>query len=106
MEFNGTAPGQFDQLFVGGTFAAGGTLQLTVNYAAQEGDAFKILASGGYDFGSFLISSNLGGGLYWNTSELASNGTISVVPEPSTYALLAPGLAALLFVVRRRKQTN
>lgn len=43
----------------------------------------------------------LGGDLTWNTSDLHTDGTISVAPEPTTLALLALGGLALLS--RRRK---
>jgi len=43
----------------------------------------------------------LSGGLSWNLSNFTTNGTISVVPEPSSFALLL--LGAGFFVARRRK---
>jgi hypothetical protein len=38
----------------------------------------------------------LGGGLSWNTSQLYTNGTLLVVPEPNSAALLLAGLAPLM----------
>lgn len=102
LEFGGTGAGQFDQLFVGGIFTAGGTLHLDVGYAAAAGDSFTIFTSGGWDAGSFTnITTNLGGDLKWNTSDLASTGVITVIPitvipEPYEYAA---GLAALLIAL-------
>lgn len=39
-----------------------------------------------------------------NVSAVAMAGAVSTVPEPSTYALMASGLVALLYASRRRKR--
>lgn len=102
MEFTGT--GAFDQIAIEDMFTAGGTLYLDVSYAATDGDTFTIFTNGvigrGWDSGSFLITTNLGGGLSWDTSDLASAGTIRIVPEPGTAGLVGLGLSVLFF--RRR----
>ncbi len=87
MEITGTAAGAFDQLAVGGLFTATGTLYLDVDYGAAYGDSFLIFTNGLPTVGSFNIATNLGGGLHWDTSALASLGIVSVVPEPSVFAL-------------------
>jgi autotransporter-associated beta strand protein len=99
VEFTGTTPGTFDQLAVGGLFTAGGTLYLHVSYAATEGDSFLIFTNEVFTAGGFAIGTNLVGGLYWDTSQLASAGIVTVVPEPSVSALLA--LGAGIFLRRR-----
>ena len=98
MEFDGTAPGLYDQLDVQGLFAAGGTLSLTIDegFTPVSGESFTLFngATPGFDSGSFALSSNLPDGLAWDTSALATTGVVTVVPEPSTWALL---ISALLF---------
>lgn len=103
MEFNGIPYGLYDHLDVQGAFAAGGTLDLKIGtgYTPAQGDSFTIFngSTPGYDNGSFTIMTDLGNGLSWDTSALRSAGVVSIVPEPSTWALL---VIALLFGVTRR----
>jgi T5SS/PEP-CTERM-associated repeat protein/autotransporter-associated beta strand protein len=106
MEFTGTGAGEFDQIAIHELFTAGGTLFLDINYAAVEGDTFTIFTNGftgrGWDTGSFSIDSDLGGGLDWDASALATTGVITIVPEPSTALLSAAGIMGLLALRRRR----
>ena len=110
-QLGGTAAGQFDQLNLSGTLAAGGTLDVDLisGFAPSAGNSFDIL-----DFttatGAFTLSlPSLGGGLSWNTSQLLTTGTISVaaaiaaVPEPGAAALALLGGGALAVRVRRRR---
>ena len=110
MEFDGTTPGLFDQLDVQGLFAAGGTLQLTIDegYTPALGDSFNLFngTTPGFNSGSFLISTNLGEGLAWDTSALGSLGVVSVVPEPSTWILLAAGVLSTVAWTRRSGSRN
>ena len=105
MEFDGTTTGLFDQIDVQGLFAAGGTLQLTIDegYTPALGDSFTLFngTTPGFNSGSFLLSTNLPEGLAWDTSALGSLGVVTVVPEPSTWALLLLGGAALGYSYRR-----
>ena len=78
LDFSGTSTGLFDQIWVGGTFTLAGALSLAVNYEAQEGDSFLVFTNGGYDAGTFTLETNLGNGLVWNTSALASAGVLSI----------------------------
>ncbi|NQU21888.1 MAG: PEP-CTERM sorting domain-containing protein [Candidatus Nealsonbacteria bacterium] len=55
------------------------------------------------EFDSVLLP-DLPTGLAWDTADLLSNGTISVVPEPSTLLLLSMGAVGLLAYARRRRQ--
>jgi hypothetical protein len=47
-------------------------------------------------------SGGVGSGLKWDASDLYNTGTISVVPEPATLALVAFGGLALLRRSRRK----
>ena len=97
---------QYDQLNVGGSFTVGGAPDLNVSYSATAGDTFQIFTSGGFDSGSFAITTNLAGGLTWNTTSLASTGVVSIVPEPSTWALLSLGLVALSMFAQRYRRAG
>lgn len=96
----------FDELYVSSNAAFDGTLNLTLlgGYMPDAGDSFKL-----FDFatssGAFtaLNLAPLDGGKAWDTSALYTSGTISVVPEPSTLALVALGGFASLLLRRRRK---
>ena len=77
-----------------GTFGAAGTVE-------QMWDFYRVAQFPGTDADS-------GKGLYQGTFTLNSSGEVSfiVVPEPSTYALLALGAGAVLLVARRRNKQN
>jgi hypothetical protein len=81
IELGGLAPGEFDDVFVRGALAAGGTLSVSVinNFAPAAGDAFDILDFGSIS-GSFELDlPALGAGLAWDASELLTTGELSVV---------------------------
>ena len=82
MELSGTAQGSgYDHLNVTGTAALGGTLVVTLinGFTPAAGASFDFLD--GNTTGSFANISlpPLGSGLAWDTSQLATNGTLIVV---------------------------
>jgi hypothetical protein len=99
-EINGTTSGLFDSIVGVDTMTFGGTLNLTTGYAAALGDSVQLFSASTY-FGTFssITGTNLGGGLSWSFD--AANGTITVVPEPSTWVMLMGGLAVLILLRRR-----
>ncbi|MGJ8652432.1 MAG: beta strand repeat-containing protein [Opitutaceae bacterium] len=108
LEFEGLLAGEFDVLLNDGdnTLTAGGTLDLIVGaYTATLGDSFVVFENWGGFAGSFssITGTDLGGGLSFDTSTLLTNGTLTVVPETSSYALLAGLLALASIAVRRRR---
>jgi len=109
-QIGGTSGSQFDQLNMTGTLTAGGTLSVSLigGFVPNVNDSFDIL-----DFttatGSFTLNlQSPGPGRAWNTSNLLTTGTISVVaavtavPEPGALAPLGIGMAAAVVQRRRR----
>jgi hypothetical protein len=76
-------------------------------FTPMEGASFQIFngASPGFDAGSFQFATNLGGGLSWDTTALASTGIVSVVPEPGAVALVVIGLGICAFRRKARKKS-
>ena len=84
MEVNKTAATK-DLLTTSGTIAYSGTLSVT-NLAGSlaAGDAFKLFNASSYS-GSFTITPAIpGSGLGWDTSTLASDGTLRIVATVNT----------------------
>jgi hypothetical protein len=83
IELGGTTPGsQYDQIHVTGQLTLGGTLNvwLTGGFAPAAGNSFDILDWGSLTgtFASIELPT-LATGLQWNTSQLYTTGTLSVV---------------------------
>jgi autotransporter-associated beta strand protein len=107
-QINGFTAGAFDLVSgsSGGTVAFGGTLNLFFSDDFSTSGSVKIFDFENYSggFGSFSAT-----GLADGYSASFDNGTglVTVVPEPSTYALLALAAAALgAHVVRRRRSKS
>jgi T5SS/PEP-CTERM-associated repeat protein len=110
MELGGTATNLYDQIFIGNNLQVDGTLDVSLINAFEPAlsNSFHIFdfASSGGEFALTNLPA-LDPGLGWDTSDLMSDGDISViavaVPEPSTCVLVF-GACAGLSLLRRRKK--
>jgi hypothetical protein len=109
IELGGTQPGtQYDRVVDSGVLALlGGTLDVVLynGFVPSYGNSFEILQYGQLsgDFGTVNYPA-LSGGLSWERTTSATAMTITVVPEPSTYAISAIATAGLASLMRLLKQ--
>ena len=99
--------GYYDAINVLGGLTIGGTLNVVLSndFVPSFGDSFEILQYGQLsgDFGTVNYPA-LSGRLSWERTISAVSMTITVVPEPSTYAISAIASAGLASLMRRRKR--
>lgn len=105
---------QYDHTTVTGTLTFGGVLEIAFldGFTASAGQTFDLFdfasASGTFSSISFT-NATLGAGLAWDTTNLYTNGSISVaalpVPEPESYALMMLGLGVVAMARRQKKQS-
>lgn len=98
----------FDRITVAGAFTLNGTVNvLTIGgYVAQPGDTFDLVDWGTINVGTFTVNtSGAAANGTWDTSNFATNGTITVVvPEPSTWAMILSGTGLLGAAMRFRRR--
>ena len=98
IELAGTENGDYDQLQVAGTMETSGALevQLLEGFSPMMGNEFQVF-DGGAMSGTFssMVFPDLLGNLSWDSSQLYTSGTLSVIPEPTTLALQAIGILLL-----------
>ena len=134
MEITGTAAGLYDQIVAMNNIAYGGLLQLTISgsytndtvfqlfqFGSESGDFSSLTVAGGSGPFAGLTFGALGTGGYgadawvsdWTTPNapngqrlvfFQNNGTLVVVPEPSTYAMSLAGLALGGWQMLRRRR--
>jgi fibronectin-binding autotransporter adhesin len=109
LELAGIAQGSdYDAINVSGDLTLGGTMNIVLagGFQPSPGALFDLL-----DWGTIIGKVEtvtlppLGGGLSWDTSQLFVNGTLAVVPEPSSALLLIAGLAPWLIGRRRTRRS-
>lgn len=109
LQFDLGSASSFDQLFIGGTFTANGTLTVSLlnGYDPVTGASFQLFNTANPIAGTFssLSLPSLDAGLSWDTSSLYTSGALAVatsaVPEPATYGLFI-GIIGLAAAIRRR----
>lgn len=100
----------FDKINVGGILNLGSAnfVVMTIGgFVAQAGNSFDLVDWGGGVTGTATIDVSgaaLAPGTSWDTSTFTLDGTIRVVPEPSTWAMLALGLGSLTAAMRLRRR--
>ncbi len=101
--------GSYDRLVVSGNMDIQGMGGLEIlelgTTSLAAGQSFNIIDYGGSFLGEFdwIHAFDPGAGLSWDFSELYSDGIISVIPEPSTIALLFAAVALLGTIAIRRR---
>ncbi len=103
----------FDRINVAGLFTLNGTVNITTigGFVASQGMSFDLVDWGTISVGSFTVNTSGAAsdpGTTFDTSNFATNGTITVVavPEPSTWAMIASGAGMLATVLRFRRRRS
>jgi hypothetical protein len=98
------AVGGYDRLIVENVFTAAGTLDVSLygGYAPADGDVFNIIDAGTFA-GSFdtVNLPALGAGLSWDQSNLMTDGTLTVIPEPATLGMVVLMGGTMIFIRRK-----
>lgn len=102
LAFDVTSASTYGRFLGSGTATvAGTTINIGGSYNGTLGDVLDF-TTGNFTGATLGTLPSLTSGLFWNTSTFLANGTLSVIPEPQTWLLLAGGLTTLLVLRRRR----
>lgn len=102
-EIDGTTEGAlYDSVDVAGILAYGGDLTLVFGFTPTAGTEFNLFDFGSHG-GTFSSINIVGAGIAGNFDY--TDGTFTIVPEPSASLLLMAG-AGLLFVARRKRAAS
>jgi autotransporter-associated beta strand repeat len=108
IHIGGLDPADFDRTFIGGLLDYGGTLHISLihGFMPQIGDSFRIFDAANGVVGTFTGISISDPGLV--VSFDYATGTLTVVPEPSSYALSVVGLltAVLIRHLQKRRRSE
>jgi hypothetical protein len=108
-ELKGTAPADFDRIWLTDDLVAGGTLKLALlnGFRPALGDSFELMRFNGFDNQGMsfdFTQAPLDAGLTWNVSSFAADGVISVVAIPEPGGLLVMGSVFLGLLSRRTRR--
>jgi len=96
---NVTTYGHF--LGAGTATVTGATINIDGAYTGVANDTFDF-TTGSFSGATLGTLPTLSGGLTWNTTNFLTTGVLTVVPEPTTWALLAGSLTTVMVFHRRR----
>lgn len=118
LNLTGTADGEFAKIAGIAVFAQGGDITFTLSGSYTNGDFWDVFdfssTSGTFNSitlaGSYIGTLSPSGGIWTNTDIGGqswkfdeSSGTLSVIPEPATWALLTASLTTVMVLRRRRR---
>ena len=117
LNLTGTADGEFDKIAGIAVFAQGGDITFTLSGSYTSGDFWDVFdfSSNSGTFNSITLAGDYIGTLtpsggIWTNTDIGgqswefdeSSGTLSVIPEPATWALLTASLTTVMVLRRRR----
>jgi hypothetical protein len=105
LDFNIVDAVTFGRLSDSGSAMFFGTITVGGSYTGNLGDTFD-LTSQSFSGATLGWLPDLDPGLTWDSSNFLTDGTLTVVPEPTTGLLISVGLTALLACSAAQKKKN